>query len=85
MVPEYDHQNWGPRIGKSLMDFSPMDMFFRSKNSRPRTGLGAVWNTMDVEGGASAAVFGLGAVGLSVIQGGRSTGGWGVVDDGMIG
>ena len=25
---------------------------------------------MDVEGGASAAVFGLGAVGLSVIQGG---------------
>eukprot|EP00434_Breviolum_minutum_P030143 symbB.v1.2.026659.t1/scaffold2685.1/size73058/6 len=33
------------------------------------TGLGAVWNTMDVEGGASAAVFGLGAVGLSVIQG----------------
>ena len=34
-----------------------------------RTGLGAVWNTCDVEGGSSAAVFGLGAVGLSVIQG----------------
>ena len=34
-----------------------------------RTGLGAVWNTMDVEGGATAAVFGLGAVGLSVVQG----------------
>lgn len=33
------------------------------------TGLGAVWNTCDVEGGSSAAVFGLGAVGLSVIQG----------------
>ena len=34
---------------------------------------------MDVEGGASAAVFGLGAVGLSVIQGGvvRVGGGWG--------
>lgn len=33
------------------------------------TGLGAVWNTCDVDGGSSAAVFGLGAVGLSVIQG----------------
>lgn len=34
------------------------------------TGLGAAWNTLDVEGGSSAAVFGLGAVGLAVIQGG---------------
>eukprot|EP00913_Durusdinium_trenchii_P012009 g11282.t1 len=33
------------------------------------TGLGAAWNTLDVEGGSSAAVFGLGAVGLAVIQG----------------
>lgn len=38
------------------------------------TGLGAVWNTCDVEGGASVAVFGLGAVGLSVIQGAKMRG-----------
>jgi len=28
-----------------------------------------VWNTAEVEEGATAAVFGLGAVGLSVIEG----------------
>lgn len=33
------------------------------------TGWGAVWNTAQVEAGTSAAVFGLGAVGLSVIEG----------------
>merc|ERR1719498_1717275 len=33
------------------------------------TGWGAVWNTAQVESGATAAVFGLGAVGLSVIEG----------------
>merc|ERR1719161_227853 len=33
------------------------------------TGWGAVWNTAQVEKGASAAVFGLGAVGLSVVEG----------------
>jgi hypothetical protein len=38
------------------------------------TGLGAVWNTCDVEGGASVAVFGLGAVGLSVVQGAKMRG-----------
>jgi len=38
------------------------------------TGLGAVWNTCDIEGGASVAVFGLGAVGLSVIQGAKMRG-----------
>ena len=38
------------------------------------TGLGAVWNTCDVEGGSSVAVFGLGAVGLSVIQGAKMRG-----------
>lgn len=32
------------------------------------TGWGAVWNTAQVERGATAAVFGLGAVGLSVIE-----------------
>jgi S-(hydroxymethyl)glutathione dehydrogenase/alcohol dehydrogenase len=32
------------------------------------TGLGAVWNTCKVEAGASVAVFGLGAVGLAVVQ-----------------
>jgi len=32
------------------------------------TGWGAVWNTAQVEKGATAAVFGLGAVGLSVIE-----------------
>ena len=32
------------------------------------TGLGAVWKTCDVEPGATVAVFGLGAVGLAVIQ-----------------
>ena len=46
------------------------DVFFHDWHLQLRTGLGAVWNTMDVEGGASAAVFGLGAVGLSVIQDG---------------
>ena len=38
------------------------------------TGLGAVWNTLDVEGGSTVAVFGLGAVGLSVIQGAQMRG-----------
>jgi S-(hydroxymethyl)glutathione dehydrogenase/alcohol dehydrogenase len=33
------------------------------------TGWGAVWNTAQVERGATVAVFGLGAVGLSVIEG----------------
>jgi len=32
------------------------------------TGWGAVWNTAQVERGATAAVFGLGAVGLSVVE-----------------
>lgn len=32
------------------------------------TGLGAVWKTCNVEQGASVAVFGLGAVGLAVVQ-----------------
>lgn len=32
------------------------------------TGLGAVWNTCNVEEGSSVAVFGLGAVGLAAIQ-----------------
>eukprot|EP00808_Paulinella_micropora_P029852 g16709.t1 len=32
------------------------------------TGFGAVWNTMKVEEGKSVAVFGLGAVGLAVVQ-----------------
>merc|ERR1719238_2702875 len=33
------------------------------------TGWGAVWNTAKVEKGSTAAVFGIGAVGLSVIEG----------------
>ena len=32
------------------------------------TGLGAAWNTCNVEAGKSVAVFGLGAVGLAVVQ-----------------
>merc|ERR1712048_1486479 len=38
------------------------------------TGLGAVWNTCKVEAGASVAVFGLGAVGLSVVQAAKMAG-----------
>mmetsp|Transcript_25638 Transcript_25638/g.59155 ORF Transcript_25638/g.59155 Transcript_25638/m.59155 type:complete len:395 (-) Transcript_25638:200-1384(-) len=38
------------------------------------TGLGAVWNTCKVERGSSVAVFGLGAVGLAVIQGAKMAG-----------
>jgi len=38
------------------------------------TGLGAVWNTCDVEPDSSVAVFGLGAVGLAVIQGAKMAG-----------
>jgi len=38
------------------------------------TGLGAVWNTCKVETNATVAVFGLGAVGLAVIQGARMAG-----------
>ena len=34
----------------------------------------AVWNTCDVEGGSSVAVFGLGAVGLAVVQGAKMRG-----------
>eukprot|EP00920_Eleutheroschizon_duboscqi_P042048 GHVT01100748.1.p1 GENE.GHVT01100748.1~~GHVT01100748.1.p1 ORF type:complete len:377 (-),score=55.09 GHVT01100748.1:1402-2532(-) len=35
------------------------------------TGLGAVWNTAAVEAGSTVAVFGLGTVGLSVIDGSK--------------
>ena len=38
------------------------------------TGLGAVWNTCKVEPDSSVAVFGLGAVGLAVIQGAKMAG-----------
>lgn len=38
------------------------------------TGLGAVWNTCKVEVNSTVAVFGLGAVGLAVIQGAKSAG-----------
>ncbi|XP_047981989.1 alcohol dehydrogenase-like 4 isoform X2 [Salvia hispanica] len=38
------------------------------------TGVGAVWNTADVEEGSTVAVFGLGAVGLAVVEGARSRG-----------
>eukprot|EP00934_Nitzschia_sp_Nitz4_P002346 Nitzschia sp. Nitz4//scaffold102_size76354//74059//76187//NITZ4_005646-RA/size76354-snap-gene-0.144-mRNA-1//-1//CDS//3329532291//2346//frame0 len=38
------------------------------------TGLGAVWNTCQVEAGSSVAVFGLGAVGLAVVQGAKMAG-----------
>jgi len=38
------------------------------------TGLGAVWNNAKVEPFSSVAVFGLGAVGLSVIQGAKAVG-----------
>lgn len=38
------------------------------------TGLGAVWNTCKVEAFSSVAVFGLGAVGLAVIQGAQMAG-----------
>jgi S-(hydroxymethyl)glutathione dehydrogenase/alcohol dehydrogenase len=38
------------------------------------TGLGAVWNTCKVESGATVAVFGLGAVGLAVVQGAQMAG-----------
>jgi len=38
------------------------------------TGWGAVWNTAQVKRGATAAVFGLGAVGLSVVEGLKKAG-----------
>ncbi|KAG8374515.1 hypothetical protein BUALT_Bualt10G0003000 [Buddleja alternifolia] len=38
------------------------------------TGLGAVWNTANVQAGATLAVFGLGAVGLAVVEGARTRG-----------
>lgn len=38
------------------------------------TGLGAVWNTCSVEVNSTVAVFGLGAVGLAVIQGAKAAG-----------
>lgn len=36
------------------------------------TGLGAAWKTCNIEEGASVAVFGLGAVGLAIIQGAKA-------------
>ena len=38
------------------------------------TGWGAVWNTVKMEPGSSMAVFGLGALGLSVIQASKVAG-----------
>eukprot|EP00428_Durinskia_dybowskii_P065760 CAMPEP_0170377418 /NCGR_PEP_ID=MMETSP0117_2-20130122/12262_1 /TAXON_ID=400756 /ORGANISM="Durinskia baltica, Strain CSIRO CS-38" /LENGTH=382 /DNA_ID=CAMNT_0010632715 /DNA_START=88 /DNA_END=1236 /DNA_ORIENTATION=+ len=36
------------------------------------TGLGAAWNTCNVEEGSTVAVFGLGAVGLAIVQGAKA-------------
>nr|DAD18045.1 TPA_asm: hypothetical protein HUJ06_019508 [Nelumbo nucifera] len=36
------------------------------------TGLGAAWNTANVQAGSTVAIFGLGAVGLAVAEGARS-------------
>jgi len=36
------------------------------------TGLGAAWNTCDIEEGSTVAVFGLGAVGLAIVQGAKA-------------
>ncbi len=36
------------------------------------TGLGAAWNTANIEEGSTVAVFGLGAVGLAIIQGAKA-------------
>ncbi|KAK2361075.1 alcohol dehydrogenase [Trifolium repens] len=38
------------------------------------TGIGAAWNTANVHAGSSVAVFGLGAVGLAVVEGARARG-----------
>ncbi|CAK9170343.1 unnamed protein product [Ilex paraguariensis] len=38
------------------------------------TGLGAAWNTANVQAGSTVAVFGLGAVGLAVVEGARARG-----------
>jgi S-(hydroxymethyl)glutathione dehydrogenase/alcohol dehydrogenase len=38
------------------------------------TGLGAAWKTCNVEAGTTVAVFGLGAVGLAIIQGAKARG-----------
>ncbi|KAF6159593.1 hypothetical protein GIB67_034555 [Kingdonia uniflora] len=38
------------------------------------TGVGAAWNTANVQAGSTVAVFGLGAVGLAVAEGSRSRG-----------
>ncbi|KAK9122297.1 hypothetical protein Syun_019914 [Stephania yunnanensis] len=38
------------------------------------TGLGAAWNTANVQPGSTVAIFGLGAVGLAVAEGARSRG-----------
>ncbi|KAK4741253.1 hypothetical protein SAY87_024841 [Trapa incisa] len=38
------------------------------------TGVGAVWNTADVQAGQKVAIFGLGAVGLAVAAGARARG-----------
>lgn len=36
------------------------------------TGLGAAWNTCNIEKGTTVAVFGLGAVGLAIVQGAKA-------------
>ncbi|KAA0042643.1 hypothetical protein IC582_022497 [Cucumis melo] len=38
------------------------------------TGVGAAWNTANVEAGSTVAIFGLGAVGLAVAEGARARG-----------
>merc|ERR1719207_444787 len=43
------------------------------------TGLGAVWNNTKVEPFSSVAVFGLGAVGLAVVQGAKAVGATNIV------
>uniref|UniRef100_A0A7N0VF91 Alcohol dehydrogenase n=1 Tax=Kalanchoe fedtschenkoi TaxID=63787 RepID=A0A7N0VF91_KALFE len=38
------------------------------------TGVGAAWNTANVQNGSTVAVFGLGSVGLAVAEGARARG-----------
>ena len=51
----------------SLFVVSPLSLSFLSFS----TGLGAAWKTCNVEEGSTVAVFGLGAVGLAIIQGAK--------------
>ena len=65
LLCSFCHRNKHTILSTILFIISPISYTILS------TGLGAAWKTCNVEEGSTVAVFGLGAVGLAIIQGAK--------------